>query len=127
MKTGIDLVEQIQKEYPSPVKSSYGEHGRFTQWKDDAYCVGGACILYLRENDRSAFEHLGIVGNLQTQFPAGRPLTRVLLLFNDRLPKDTAYGFACNIINLNDTGHFDAAWQALRTAVMHRPLPKEED
>lgn len=98
-ETIMTTVEEIRARYPHPVISIARRPG--------AYCVGGALCRF--------------VGVEAPQFPWYREIEKALRVLNPFLTNDVAFDFAQRIVNRNDEGKFDDAWEAVREALAWRP------
>lgn len=94
------LIETLRTEYPDPV-TTYDRDPQF------GYCVGGALCMHLGGKER---------------FPDEWALTDILLTANPKLHHFDAVYFAKGIIDSNDKGEFEDAWQWLDTALNHNSL-----
>lgn len=90
-------IAEIRLQYPNPKKS------RDDRGMQCDYCVGGAFVMYTTE--------------MEDRFPDVDQLAWVLMENNTDMPEDTAYGYAKRIIDANDEGHFEAAWNILEQAL----------
>lgn len=96
-----DYIDTIRDLYPNPVAMDR------TTDPDQCYCVGGAICLYTNTTSES--------GDVPT-FPNEETLARALQSINDTLRARRAKDYAEDIINANDNGNFEDAWNIAREA-----------
>jgi hypothetical protein len=97
-------IYEIREEYPHPKRQADD-----TCMPDD-YCVGGAiCLAHGFENTTDG---------LTINFPDEAELAAVLELLNPGIDTITAWNLAVRIIEKNDQGSFEDAWDTAETALI---------
>lgn len=96
-------ISEIRDEYPHPSRKA-DDSGA-----NDRYCVGGAvCMAHGLWQDDAATE---------TNFPNEDTLCTALQDLNRGIDSTTAYNLAVEIIDANDSGEFDRAWELAEYAL----------
>lgn len=99
-------LQLIREKFPHPIRECevrpYRNH--------ELYCVGGAVCQFNREqNPDDRFK--------ASDFPDATELAGALLDLNPKLGDRSAITFAGEIIDTNDAGSFERAWQILSDAL----------
>lgn len=108
------FVAEARKRWDSPRRGQDGDPDRLD------YCVGGALCRHMvyRHDPKRKFTYYQ--ANSPFYFPLSSQLAVQLSYYNPRLDRSAAYAAACDITYRNDMGEFDAAWEAVRTALRYR-------
>jgi len=92
------LTTEIRSKYPHPVKSENNLND------PGCYCVGGACTLHAGYGIR---------------FPLSNEIANAILKYNKSVNYEQAKVYGMCIVELNDKGNFDGAWEILNLALIY--------
>lgn len=95
--TITNLLKRWRRDYPKPSKCTFRGF--------NSYCVGSAPVNYAT--------------GLKSTFPLSPAIRGALLIINPKLTYEAAHEYAHGIINNNDHGRFNAAWQQLELALRY--------
>lgn len=107
----MSLIDKIKQTYPDP-KRVRGDDPLY-----GSYCVGGAICLYLRDHEQVFSYDAASYGRA---FPRVHILADALGTGNPDLSYNKAAYYADKIIDLNDAGNFEQAYQFAGEALEYR-------
>lgn len=114
------MINKIKQAFPNPKQSMYG----FQSFSDGApnhntcYCVGGAFLLF-RHGIRCEKELSSLSPDAELRsirFPTLEKLADGICRFNNKINYFEARSLARSIVDANDVGKFNEAWNLLEFA-----------
>lgn len=100
----LDKIAEIRKAFPSPTKMPYDiMPGANTTQCNGQYCVGGALVMSCTA--------------LKRPFPTEDEIATAFMTLNPDLDEYAATELALRLVNENDHGFFEAAWDILAFAL----------
>src|SRR5258708_15986853 len=102
-------MQDIRNAWPNPVTLDATYHIAIA----DPYCVGGGVCRFAFKEDEIYQDAL--------HFPLKQELLQALRVLNPHLSIEIANEHAEQILNLNDDGFFDMAWNELDKALTWKP------